>query len=61
VCTVLDLNTFVTAFGTEKNLALFEVEGVGEAEGLELENVFEEGIDGGVEISKFELVDELAG
>ena len=62
MCTVLDLNTFVTAFGTEKNLALFEDEGVGEDEGLELENVtvFEEGVVGGVENSKFELVVELA-
>jgi hypothetical protein len=29
VCTVLDLKTFVTALGTEKNFALLEVEGVG--------------------------------
>ncbi len=62
MCTVLDLNTLVTAFGMEKNLALFEVEGVDEAEGLGLENVtiFEEGVDGRVENSKFELVVELA-
>jgi hypothetical protein len=63
--------TFVTALGTEKNLELFEVEGVGEGEGLESDNVIvlEEGVengedfglkDEGVENSKFELVVELA-
>ena len=62
MCTVLDLNTFVTAFGTEIFFALFEVEGVGEDEGPGLVNVnvFAEGVVGGVENSKFELVVELA-
>ena len=62
MCTVLDLNTFVTAFGTEINLALFEVAVVGDDEGLGLANVtvFGEGVVGGVENSKFELVVELA-
>jgi hypothetical protein len=62
VCTVLDLKTFVTALGTEKNLALFEVAGVGEGDGLEFENyaVLGVGVDGGVKNLKFELVVELA-
>ncbi len=60
-----------TALGTEKNLELFEVEGVGEDERLESDNVIvlEEGVengedfglkDEGVQNSKFELVVELA-
>jgi hypothetical protein len=66
----LDLKIFVTALGTEKNLALLEVEGVGEGEGRESDTVtvLEEGIAGedfglkdeGVENSKLELVVELA-
>ncbi len=51
----LDLKTFVTALGTEKNFALLFVEGVGEGDGLEFEKVavLEDGVDGGVENSKF--------
>jgi hypothetical protein len=47
VCTVLDLKTFVTALGAEKNLEVLEVEGVGEDEALEYEiTVLDEGLDG---------------
>ncbi len=48
--------------GTEKNLALFEVVGVVEVDGLEFEDdaVLKVGVVGGVENSKFELVVELA-
>ena len=48
--------------GTEKNLALFEIVGVVEVDGLEIEDdaVLNVGVVGGVENSKFELFVELA-